>query len=72
MKLILHWGHGLDHRVPEITTPVSLTVIGVVLTVTTVASLIKSRREPAAQAHAGAVIGAPSQAASGEHRPSSD
>jgi tellurite resistance protein TerC len=72
VKLILHWGHGLDHRIPEITTPVSLTVIGVVLTVTTVASLIKSRRDPAARAHAGAVIGTPSQAASGEHRPSSD
>jgi tellurite resistance protein TerC len=72
VKLILHWGHGLDHRVPEITTSVSLTVIGVVLTVTTVASLIKSRRDPVARAHAGAVIGAPSKAASGEHRSSSD
>jgi tellurite resistance protein TerC len=72
VKLILHWGHGLDHRVPEITTPVSLTVIGVVLIVTTVASLIKTRRDPVARAHAGAVISAPSQATSGEHRPSSD
>jgi predicted tellurium resistance membrane protein TerC len=35
VKLILHWGHGLDHRVPEITTAVSLAVIGVVLAVTT-------------------------------------
>jgi tellurite resistance protein TerC len=70
VKLILHWGHGLDHRVPEITTAVSLAVIAVVLAVTTVASLIKSRRDPAARAHAGAVIGAPPRAATGEQRPS--
>ncbi|HEY1323899.1 MAG TPA: TerC/Alx family metal homeostasis membrane protein [Streptosporangiaceae bacterium] len=59
VKLILHWGHGLDHRVPEISTALSLVVIGVVLAVTTVASLIKSRRDPAARAHAGAVLGGP-------------
>jgi tellurite resistance protein TerC len=70
VKLILHWGHGLDHRVPEITTAVSLAVIGVVLAVTTLASLIKSRRDPTARAHAGAVIGTPSRAAPDEHRPS--
>jgi tellurite resistance protein TerC len=62
VKLILHWGHGLSARVPEIGTPVSLIVIGAVLAVTTVASLIKSRRDPAARAHAGAVLGTPSQA----------
>ena len=59
VKLILHWAHKLDSRVPEITTGLSLAVIGVVLAVTTVASLIKSRRDPTARAHAGAVIGAP-------------
>ena len=63
VKLILHWGHGLDHRVPEISTAVSLVVIAVVLAVTTVASLIKSRRDPRARAHPGAVIGAPPRAA---------
>ena len=62
VKLILHWGHGLSHRVPEISTAVSLIVIAVVLAVTTAASLIRSRRDPAARAHAGAVIGAPPQA----------
>jgi tellurite resistance protein TerC len=70
VKLILHWGHGLDSRVPEITTAVSLTVIAAVLAVTTVASLIKSRRDPGARAHAGAVIGTPPHGASDEHRPS--
>ena len=69
VKLILRWGHGLDPRVPEITTAVSLAVIAVVLTATTVASLIKSRRDPAARAHAGAVLGTPPPAASNEHRP---
>ncbi len=61
VKLILHWGHGLDPRVPEISTAVSLGVIAVVLAVTTVASLIKSRRDPTARAHAGAVLGSPSR-----------
>lgn len=63
VKLILHWGHGLSHQVPEISTPVSLAVIVAVLTVTIVTSLARSRRDPAARAHAGAVIGAPPQAA---------
>jgi tellurite resistance protein TerC len=66
VKLVLHWGHGLDRRVPEISTAVSLVVIAVVLAVTTVASLIKSRRDPGARAHAGAVIGAPPRAAPDE------
>ena len=44
----------------------SLVVIAVVLAVTTVASLIKSRRDPGARAHAGAVIGAPPRAAPDE------
>lgn len=59
IKLILHWGHGLDSRIPEITTPVSLVFIAAVLAITTVASLIKSRRDPSAKAHAGAVFGTP-------------
>ena len=69
VKLILHWGHGLDPRVPEITTAVSLAVIAGVLGLTTVASLIKSRRDPAARAHAGAVMGTPPPAAPDKHRP---
>jgi tellurite resistance protein TerC len=56
-KLILHWAHGLWHGVPEISTALSLAVIGGVLAVTTVASLIRSRRRPDQRAHAGAVLG---------------
>ena len=70
VKLILHWGHGLDPRVPEISTAVSLMVIGAALALTTAASLIKSRRDPAARAHAGAVIGARPRATPDEHRSS--
>jgi TerC family integral membrane protein len=59
VKLILHWGHGLTPRVPEVSTAVSLAVIAAVLVITVVASLVKSRRDPAARAHAGAVLGTP-------------
>jgi tellurite resistance protein TerC len=56
VKLILHWAHvDLDERVPEIPTEVSLAVIIVVLAVVTVASLIKTRRNPTVKAHAGSV-----------------
>jgi tellurite resistance protein TerC len=45
VKLALHWAHtDLSHAVPEIGTPVSLGVIVVILAVTTVASLLKTRR----------------------------
>ena len=55
VKLVLHWGHGVSDRVPEVQTNVSLAVIVAVLLVTTVASLVKARRDPAARAHAGSL-----------------
>ena len=55
VKLILHWAHGIWPGTPEISTNVSLLVIVVVLTVTTVASLIKSKRDPETKAHAGSL-----------------
>jgi tellurite resistance protein TerC len=56
VKLVLHWAHtDLSHAVPEIGTPVSLAVIVLVLAITTVASLLKIRKDPDAQAHAGSV-----------------
>jgi tellurite resistance protein TerC len=58
VKLILHFGHeDIDKSIPEITTGFSLVVIGIVLTITTVASLLKVRRDPAARAHAGSLRG---------------
>lgn len=55
VKLMLHWGHTLSDVVPEIPTLLSLGGIGVILAITTVASLVKVRRDPAARAHAGSV-----------------
>ncbi|MHA6793115.1 TerC family protein [Pseudonocardia bannensis] len=56
VKLILHWAHeDISTAVPEISTPVSLGVIVVVLTVVTVASLAKTRKDPEAKAHAGSL-----------------
>jgi tellurite resistance protein TerC len=58
VKLVLHWAHSdLSAAVPEIGTPVSLGVIVVVLAVTTVASLVRARRDPDAKAHAGNIRG---------------
>ena len=56
VKLILHWLHvDISPSVPEISTPVSLGVIVVVLAVVTVASLLKTRKDPAATAHPGSL-----------------
>jgi len=55
VKLALHWGHLQDDRVPEISTGTSLVVLGVVLTVTAIASLVKAGRDPSARAHAGSL-----------------
>ena len=56
VKLILHWLHvDISPAVPEISTPVSLGVILVVLVVVTVASLLKTRNDPAAKAHPGSL-----------------
>ena len=57
VKLVLHWAHDLSDRVPEIETWQSLIVIVVVLAVTTVASLRRTRADPAARARAGYVAG---------------
>jgi tellurite resistance protein TerC len=59
IKLILEFLHtDVSEEFPEISTGLSLVVILAVLTVTTVASLVKVRRDPTARAHAGSVRGA--------------
>ncbi|SMD05069.1 TerC family protein [Kibdelosporangium aridum] len=56
VKLILHWAHvDIDERVPEVPTPVSLGVILAILVIVTVASLIKTSRDPSAKAHPGSL-----------------
>jgi len=71
-KLALHWGHLQDDGVPEISTGTSLIVIGVVLTVTTIASLVKARHDPSARAHAGALRAHPPDGGTGPRRPVDD
>ena len=61
VKLALHWGHTLSDAVPEIPTLTSLGVIVAILVVTTVASLVRSRRDPAARAHAGSLRARPTR-----------
>jgi tellurite resistance protein TerC len=56
VKLVLHWAHkDISEAVPEVGTPVSLGVIIGILVITTVASLIKSSKDPSAKAHAGSL-----------------
>jgi tellurite resistance protein TerC len=61
VKLILHYLHKQAHSVPEISTSASLVVIGVVLAVTIVASLAKTRRDPSLRAHAGTLRDRPEE-----------
>ncbi|GAB3838633.1 TerC/Alx family metal homeostasis membrane protein [Kribbella italica] len=58
VKLILHWAHvDINESIPEVKTPVSLGVIVGILVVVVVASLLKTRNDPAAKAHAGSLRG---------------
>lgn len=52
-KLILVWAHETWDNVPKVSTNTSLAVIGLILAVSTIASLIKSKRDPSAIGHAG-------------------
>ncbi|MER5295802.1 TerC family protein [Streptomyces pharetrae] len=69
VKLILHWAHVDVHEaVPEIPTPLSLGVIFAVLTVVTVASLLKTRRDPTAKAHPGSLRSHPPRSAESDRQ----
>ena len=57
IKLVLTFVHEIYLSVPKIPTLWSLAVIALILIVSTVASLIKSKRDPNAIAHAGRVTG---------------
>jgi tellurite resistance protein TerC len=54
-KLVLHYVHKQWDNVPEISALQSLVVIAVILTLVTVASIVKTRRDPTARAHAGSL-----------------
>tara|TARA_B110000503_G_scaffold140313_1_gene230849 strand:+ start:1038 stop:2024 length:987 start_codon:yes stop_codon:yes gene_type:complete len=55
IKLILTYLHETWNEIPKISTLGSLSAIAVILLVSTVASLIKTSRDPEAKAHAGRV-----------------
>ena len=57
VKLILTYLHEVWYEVPKIPTVGSLSVIGLILVVSTVASLIKTKKDPSAIAHAGRITG---------------
>lgn len=57
VKLIMTYLHEVWYEVPKISIGFSLSVIGLVLVVSTVASLIKTKRDPSAVAHAGRITG---------------
>jgi TerC family integral membrane protein len=59
VKLVLEFAHSQNHAVPVISTGVSLAVIVAVLGVVTIASMARTRRDPEARAHAGALRGRP-------------
>ena len=61
IKLIMTYVHEIWYEVPKIPTLVSLAVIALILIVSTVASLIKVKKDPTAHAHAGRIT-------AGEHK----
>jgi tellurite resistance protein TerC len=58
-KLILLYGHEVNESIPKIPTSISLVVISTILIIATVASFIKTRKDPTAHAHAGRITDAP-------------
>ncbi|HYO20272.1 MAG TPA: TerC family protein [Dermatophilaceae bacterium] len=62
VKLVLHWAHeAVNKDIPEIATSTSLIFIGVVLVITTIASLVKTKRDPTAKAHPGSLRSHPKE-----------
>jgi tellurite resistance protein TerC len=53
VKLVMTYLHEQFDSVPKIPTPVSLSVIATILIISTIASVIKTKRDPGATAHAG-------------------
>jgi tellurite resistance protein TerC len=57
LKLVLHFAHLHSDVFPEISTGLSLGLIAAILAITTLASVIRIRRDPRARAHAGSLRG---------------
>ena len=58
VKLIMTYLHEIWYEVPKIPIAMSLSVIASILIISTIASAIKVRRDPSAQAHAGRISNA--------------
>jgi tellurite resistance protein TerC len=56
-KLVMTYFHEQFHSIPKIPTNVGLLVIGAILAISTIASLIKTKSDPSARAHAGRITG---------------
>jgi tellurite resistance protein TerC len=56
-KLVMLYFHDIYDPIPKIPTSTSLFVIAAILTIAVIASIIKTRRDPTAKAHAGRVTG---------------
>lgn len=61
VKLVMTYVHEVWKEVPKIPTVASLAVIGIILVVSTVASLVKSKKDPTAIAHAGRLTAGPEE-----------
>ena len=59
VKLIMTYLHETWTQIPKIPTLTSLAVIGAILVISTVASLVKSKKDPTAVAHAGRITSSP-------------
>jgi len=57
VKLVLTFVHEIYDWVPKIPTITSLAVIGGILFISTIASILKVRKDPTARAHAGRMTG---------------
>jgi tellurite resistance protein TerC len=55
IKLVLHYLHKQDASIPEVSIGLSLAVIVSILSVATIASVLKARQDPTARAHAGSL-----------------
>jgi tellurite resistance protein TerC len=60
VKLIVTYLHEQYDSIPKVSTPIGLGVIGAILVISTVASLIKTKSDPSARAHAGKITGSES------------
>ena len=55
VKLVITYLHEQFDSIPKIETSISLGVIGTILVISTIASLVKTKSDPSAKAHAGRI-----------------